>query len=110
MGRRNIVEEIEADFEEVLELSSHQKTINLLREELAAAKQEARLYKEQALNKVRQSLEVAGGKYKIAIKNIKPSKQCRQTFTDSAIFKRSQSLLRRAIRSNHFSSLSTGGK
>ena len=93
MGRRNIVEEIEADFEEVLELSSHQKTINLLREELAAAKQEARLYKEQALNKVRQSLEVAGGKYKIAIKNIKPSKQCRQTFTDSAIFKRSQSLL-----------------
>ena len=93
MARRNIAEEIEADFEEVLELSSHQKTINLLREELAAAKQEANLYKDQALNKVRQSLEGVGGKYKIAIKDIKPSQQCRQTFTDSAIFKRSQSLL-----------------
>ena len=93
MARRNIAEEIEADFEEVLELSSHQKTINLLREELAAAKQEAKLYKDQALNKVRQSLEGVGGKYKIAIKDIKPSQQCRQTFTDSAIFKRSQSLL-----------------
>ncbi|MGK7894249.1 MAG: ParB/RepB/Spo0J family partition protein [Xenococcus sp. (in: cyanobacteria)] len=93
MARRNIAEEIEADFEEVLELSSRQKTINLLREELAAAKQEAKLYKDQALNKVRQSLEGVGGKYKIAIKDIKPSQQCRQTFTDSAIFKRSQSLL-----------------
>ncbi len=93
MVRRNIAQEIEADFEEVLELNSHQKTINLLREELAAAKEEAKLYKDQALNKVRQSLERVGGKYKIAIKDIKPSQQCRQTFTDSAIFKRSQSLL-----------------
>ena len=93
MGRRNIAKEIEADFEEVLELSSHQKTINSLREELAVAKQEAELYKEQALKNVRQSLEAEGGKYKIAIKDIKPSQQCRQTFTESAIFKRSQSLL-----------------
>ena len=92
MGRRNIAEEIEADFEEVLELSSHQKTINLLREELAAAKQEVELYKEQALKNVRQSLEASGGKYKVAIRDIKPSQQCRQTFTESAIFKRAQSL------------------
>ena len=93
MGRRNIAEEIEADFEEVLELNSYQKTINLLREELAAAKQEAKLYQDRAFNKVRQSLEGAGGKYKIAIQDIRPSQQCRQTFTDSAICKRSQSLL-----------------
>ncbi len=92
MGRRNIAEEIEADFEEVLELSSHQQTINLLREELAAAKQEVELYKEQALKNVRQSLEASGGKYKVAIRDIKPSPQCRQTFTESAIFKRTQSL------------------
>ena len=92
MGRRNIAKEIEADFEEVLELSSHQKTINSLRDELAIAKQEAELYKEQALKNVRQSLEASGGKYKIAIKEIKPSQQCRQTFTEAAIFKRAQSL------------------
>ncbi len=92
MGRRNIAKEIEADFEEVLELSSHQKTINSLRDELAIAKQEAELYKEQALKNVRQSLEASGGKYKIAIKDIKPSQQCRQTFTEAAIFKRAQSL------------------
>ena len=92
MGRRNIAEEIEADFEEVLELSSHQKTIYLLREELAAAKQEVELYKEQALKNVRQSLEASGGKYKVAIRDIEPSQQCRQTFTESAIFKRAQSL------------------
>ncbi len=92
MGRRNIAQEIEADFEEVLELSSHQKTINSLRDELATAKQEAELYKEQALKNVRQSLEAEGGKYKIAIKDIKPSQQCRQTFTEEAIFKRAKSL------------------
>ena len=92
MGRRNIAHEIEADFEEVLELNSHQQTINGLREELVAAKQKAQLYKEEALKKVRQSLEASGGKYKIAIKDIQPSQQCRQTFTDSAIVKRAQSL------------------
>lgn len=92
MGRRNVAKEIEADFEEVLELSSHQKTINSLREDLAAAKHEVESYKEQALKNVRQSLEESGGKYKVAIKDIRPSKQCRQTFTESAILKRSQSL------------------
>lgn len=92
MGRRNIAHEIEADFEEVLELNSHQQTINALREELATAKQEAQLYQEEALKNVRKSLEASGGKYKIAIKDIQPSQQCRQTFTTSAIVKRAESL------------------
>lgn len=92
MGRRNIAHEIEADFEEVLELNSHQQTINALREELVEAKQKAKLYQEEALKNVRSSLEASGGKYKIAIKDIQPSQQCRQTFTNSAIAKRAQSL------------------
>lgn len=75
-------------------INNQEQEIQRLTEQLEQLRSENKDNREETLAKFRDELKNYSGEKKIAIARMRPSKQARQTFSKSAIYKRAESLKR----------------
>lgn len=94
MGKRHSVANlIDEDFDSAIAAKKRHDTIQDLKQQLERSQKEVEK-REELLIQLRTQLEQRNGKVLVPIKNITPSDQCRQTFTEAIIKKRVESLKR----------------
>lgn len=71
-----------------------QEELKRLRQELDQLKTKDKLEKNQGLERLSEELKKFGGEQQVSIKAMRPSSQARQTFPESAIRRRAESLKR----------------
>ena len=94
MGKRHSVANlIDEDFDSAIAAKKRHDTIQDLKQQLERSQKEVEK-REELLIQLRTQLEQRNGKVLVPIKNITPSDQCRQTFTEAIVKKRVESLKR----------------
>ncbi len=94
MGKRHSVANlIDEDFDSAIVAKKRHDRIQELKQQLERSQKEVEK-REELLIQLRTQLEQRNGKVLVPIKNITPSDQCRQTFTEAIIKKRVESLKR----------------
>lgn len=91
MSKNRIQNRVNNSFQTAIALKEEHTKIQELQQKIKELDAEAQ-EREQLLSELRQQLEQKSGKFSVAIDKIKPSTQCRITFTEEIINKRCDSL------------------